>query len=113
MILLNLNDGKQTDLILLDFSKAFDKVNHYKLCLKVSHYSIRGTTLKWIEAFLNNRTQQVILNGKHLDLANVLSGVSQGTVLGPLLFLSILTTYPLTSNQLFVYLLMMLTYIES
>ena len=76
----NLNDKKQTDSILLDFSKAFDKVNHFKLCLKVAHYGIRGTTLKWIEAFLRNRTQQVVLNGKHSNKAIVLSGVPQGTV---------------------------------
>ena len=51
--------GKQTDLILLDFSKAFDKVAHDKLLLKLHHYGIRGDTLKWIEDFLENLKQAV------------------------------------------------------
>ena len=55
--------GKQTDLILLDFSKAFDKVAHEKLIQKLHHYSIRGDTLKWIKDFLDNRGQAVVING--------------------------------------------------
>ena len=67
--------GKQTDLILLDFSKAFDKVSHLKLLYKLSTFGITGNTLKWIEAFLIGRSQTVVLEG-----------VPQGSVLGPLLF---------------------------
>ena len=51
----NLDDGDQTDIILLDFSKAFDKVPHRRLLHKMSHYGVRGTTLRWIEDFLHNR----------------------------------------------------------
>ena len=58
----NLKEGKQTDIILLDFSKAFDKVNHEKLILKLHNYGIRGKTLSWIKAFLNGRSQTVILD---------------------------------------------------
>ena len=53
----NMQMGKQTDLILLDFSKAFDKVAHEKLLLKLHHYGIRGDTLKWKKDFLDNRKQ--------------------------------------------------------
>ena len=54
---------KQTDLILLDFSKAFDKVSHEKLALKLHDYGIRGPALKWVKGFLDNSHQSVIVNG--------------------------------------------------
>ena len=59
--------GKQTDLILLDFSKAFDKVAHEKLLIKLHHYGIRGDTLKWIKDFLDNRKQTVVINGNNSE----------------------------------------------
>ena len=58
------NGGKQTDLVLLDFSKAFDKVNHSKLLWKLHQYGIRGNMLRWIRAFLGNRSQTVVLDGE-------------------------------------------------
>ena len=63
----SMQSGKQTDLILLDFSKAFDKVAHEKLLLKLHFYGIRGNILNWIKDFLDNRTQSVILNGTNSD----------------------------------------------
>ena len=60
--------GKQTDLILLDFSEAFDKVAHEKLIQKLHHYGIRGDTLKWIKDFLDNRKQAVVINGVNSKL---------------------------------------------
>ena len=57
----SMQSGKQTSLILLDFSKAFDKVAHEKLLLKLHFYGIRGNILNWIKDFLDNRTQSVIL----------------------------------------------------
>ena len=53
----SLNDGGQIESILLDFSKAFDKVSQRKLCLKLQYYGIRGKLLKWVKDFLYNRTQ--------------------------------------------------------
>ena len=59
------SQGKQTDLILLDFSKAFDKVNHSKLVLKLHSYDIKGPIVRWIQAFLSNRRQRIVVGGDH------------------------------------------------
>ena len=76
----NLDDGLQTDLILLDFSnsKAFDKMPHLRLLFKLKYFGLHGSLLTWISNFLQDRVQSVVLDGESSTQCPVSSGVPQG-----------------------------------
>ena len=82
-----LYNGKQTDLIIMDFSKAFDVVPHQRLINKLDYYGIRGCHKVWLTNWLTCRERSVVVDGVSSPPVHVLSGVPQGTVLGPLMFL--------------------------
>jgi len=74
--------GVQTDVLIVDFSKAVDKVGRQRLIKKLDFYGVRNKTRHWVRAFLANRTQQVVVKGKFSDIAQVQSGFPQRSVLG-------------------------------
>jgi hypothetical protein len=78
---------KQVDTLFLDFKKAFDKVPHKKLIYKLQSCGLNLKVINWIRDFLNDRKQKVVLDSISLDMVTIASGVPQGSVIGPLLFI--------------------------
>ena len=72
----------------LDFSKAFNSIPHERLIIKLSSLGIKGKTLRWIPTFLTNRKEVVVVDGACSKPADMVSGVPQGSCLGPILFLA-------------------------
>eukprot|EP00112_Aurelia_sp_Birch-Aquarium-sp1_P026342 Seg9297.1 transcript_id=Seg9297.1/GoldUCD/mRNA.D3Y31 product="putative RNA-directed DNA polymerase from transposon X-element" protein_id=Seg9297.1/GoldUCD/D3Y31 len=89
-----LDEGSSLDAVYMDFAKAFDTVPHERLLVKLKGYGIKGKVLEWIRHFLSGCRQRVVVNGHCSSWAPVNSGIPQGSVMGPLLFICYVNDMP-------------------
>ena len=84
-----LDNNKQVDTVYLDFRKAFDSMPHNRLIKKLEYYGIKSTLLQWFKNFHNGRQQRVVINGKTSNWTDLISGIPQESILGPVLIIFI------------------------